>query len=349
MGAIAERLRWQAEACERIGSPLYGVLLRRAADDLDEGGPVAAVLAGREDDRLESMLALRFMGAVHRLALAGRAPALAACYPSTGGPGDAEATWPAFRATVAEHGAELLELVERPVQTNEVGRSAALVGGFLAVAAETGLPLRLLELGASAGLNLRWDRYRYEAGERAFGDPASPVRFRDPFAGEPPPLVTPVTVAERAGCDPAPVDPSTDEGRLTLRSYVWPDQLERLRLLDAGLEVAREVPVTVDRANAGDWLERRLAEPVEGVATVAFHSIAMQYVDPAERERLDALFEARGREAAPDTPLARLAMEHGGEETEVRLTLWPGGEERLLAAACYHGAPVRWLAGPPPT
>jgi hypothetical protein len=37
-----------------------------------------------------------------------------------------------------------------------------LIGGFLRVAAMTRRPLRLLEVGSSAGLNLRWDHYRYE-------------------------------------------------------------------------------------------------------------------------------------------------------------------------------------------
>ena len=86
--ALPARMRWQAEWCHRLGSPLYGELLGRAADDAEAGGPVAEVLAGREGDPLESMLQLRFMGAVHRLALAGRAPALAAVYPSCGGNGD---------------------------------------------------------------------------------------------------------------------------------------------------------------------------------------------------------------------------------------------------------------------
>src|SRR5204863_254585 len=83
-------------------------------------------------------------------------------------------TWPAFRDTLEQQRDTLRGLVHRPCQTNEVGRAAALFGGFLLVARETGLPLRLLEIGASAGLNLRWDHYRYEQGDAGWGDRASP-------------------------------------------------------------------------------------------------------------------------------------------------------------------------------
>ena len=335
-------MRWQAEWCDRLGSPLYGSLLLEAADDADAGGPVAQALAGHETDPLESMLQLRFMGAMHRLALAGRAPELAAVYPSTGG--DGANPWPAFRATVAAHLAELRELVERPVQTNEVGRCRALAPGFLLLAAETGLPLRLLELGASAGLNLRWDAFRYRSPGLAFGDPASPVDFHDFLEGPAPSPPDRVAVVERAGCDPRPVDATSEDGVLTLRSYVWPDQLERLRLLDGALAVAPRVPVELERAGGAEWIERRLAEPVEGACSVVFHSIVMQYVEPDERDRVGELIAAAGTRATERAPLARLALEPGADLAELRLTVWPAGDERLLAHAGYHGEPVRWVA-----
>jgi hypothetical protein len=153
-----------------------------------------------------------------------------------------------------------------------------------------------------------------------------------------------VRIAERAGCDAAPVR-LDDEGRLTLRSYLWPDQLDRLRVLDGALEVAPSIPVSVERSGAADWLERRLAEPVAGECTVVFHSIVMQYVDADERERVAALLAEAGERAREDAPLARLMLEPGGELADLRLTVWPGAGERLLAQAGYHGEPVRWLGG----
>jgi hypothetical protein len=337
-------MRWQAEWCDRLGSPLYGELLRRAGDDAEAGGIIAEALAGHEGDPLESMLQLRFMGAVHRLALDGRAPALAAVYPSCGGDGAVSAAWDAFRATVAENLEALDGLVRRPVQTNEVGRSRALALGFLFLAAETGLPLRLMELGSSAGLNLRWDAFRYASGGFEFGDPASPVQFLDYAEGSLPSLPEQVEIVERAGCDEAPVALDHD-GRLTLRSYLWPDQLDRLAALDGALEVAVGIPVSVERAGAADWLSERLAAPVEGTCTVVFHSIVMQYVDAAERERVSELIAAAGARATERAPVARLALEPGGDLAELRLTVWPGGAERVLAHAGYHGEPVRWEDG----
>jgi hypothetical protein len=336
-------LRLQAEWCTRLGSPLYGVLCARAADDVEAGGPVAAALAGHEDDRRASALALRLMGAVHRLVLAGEAPALARHYPSAGGEGDPAGAWPAFRALVEERRDDVRVLVERGVQTNEVGRAAALAPGFLTVARETGLPLRILEMGTSAGLNLRWDRFRYETTEEAWGDPSSPVVLRGAWETSVPPFSVMAAVAERAGCDPNPVDPTTDEGRLTLMSYVWPDQRERFALLGGAIAVARRVPADVECASAADWLPARLAAVRPGLATVVFHSIALQYLDRSSRElALGAIADA-GDRATPDAPVAWLRMEPGGEQAEVRLTVWPGGAERLVATTGFHGRPVRWL------
>ena len=339
---MAGRLRTQAAWCRQLGSPLYDVLLTRAATDVEDGGSCWAVLRGHEADPAGSALALRFLGAVHRLVLEGGAPALARHYPSAGGDG-LDGAWPAFRATVEHHAARLRRDVAAPVQTNEVGRCAALVGGFLLVARETGLPLRVLEIGASAGLNLRWDHYRYEAGGRTWGDPASPVRLREVFAAGRPPFEVAARVAERGGCDTAPLDPGMPEDCLTLLSYVWPDQVERVALLRAALEVARRVPAIVEAADAPDWLAGRLAVATPGVATVVFHSIVMQYLDAADRERVRALVEEAGHRASALGPLAWLRMEPGARETEVRLTLWPGGVERRVATAGSHGRPVRWL------
>ena len=105
-------LRLQAEWCARLGSPLYGVLCGRIADDVEAGGPAAVVLAGHEEDRPASALALRLMGAVHRLVLGGEAPALARHYPSVGGDGDEAGAWQAFRVLLGERCEDLRTLVE---------------------------------------------------------------------------------------------------------------------------------------------------------------------------------------------------------------------------------------------
>lgn len=340
-GSVAERLRIQAAYCEGIGSPLYADLLSRAAADFEAGGPVATVLRGREDDATDSMLALRLMGAVNRLVLRGREPTLADLY---GDPGrDPEATWDAFREAVERNAAELTRLVDLPVQTNEVGRCAALLPGFLAIAAGTGLPLRLLEVGASAGLNLRWDRYRYSAGDFDWGPADSPVRLDFELRGDLDASPR-IEVAERGGCDAAPVDPASPEGRETLLTYVWPDQAGRVERLRAALEVAAAVPVKVEREGAAAWIERRLADPAPGRATVVYHSIVLQYLSEDERAAFHANLEHAAGCATAEAPLAWLRMEPADALAAVRLTTWPGGEDRRIARAGYHGSPVELAA-----
>src|SRR5215218_635619 len=317
----------QAGHCLRLGWPLYAELLERAASDAEEGGPVAQVLRGREGDPPDSMLVLRLMGAAHRRMLEGVLPDMG---------------WPSFRRALVEDADAIRALLDRPVQTNEVGRCATLLPGFFAVAAATGLPLRLLEVGASAGLNLLWDRYRYETDGFAWGEPASPVRVGFRLEGGAPSAV-PVEIADRRGCDPRPVDPASEEGRLTLLSFVWADQAERLRRLRAALAPAADLPVAVDRAGAAEWVAERLAAPADGVATVVFHSIVMQYLPEGERREFERRILAAGEGATKEAPLAWLRMEPAGERAEVRLTIWPGGEDRLLARVGYHGDPVQLL------
>jgi hypothetical protein len=256
--------------------------------------------------------------------------------------------WPEFLRVLEDHREELAGLIERPVQTNEVGRSAILLGGFVLVAAETRLPLRCLEVGASAGLNLRWDHYRYESGGMSWGDPESAVGFRDVFEGGRPPSNVALQVVERLGCDLQPVDPTTDEGRLTLLSYVWPDQLERVKRLRAALDIARRVPATVDQADAVAWVATHLARPTPGRATVLFHSISALYFDSEYRRRFEEAIEHAGTGASAQAPLAWLSLEFERDKDRfaTRLRLWPGGEDRLIALSGPHGPPVRWLWSP---
>jgi hypothetical protein len=325
---IAGWLRFQAYACRELGSLFYATLLEHAADDLEAGGPVSRQLVGFDGESFWSALPLRLMGAVHRLVLTGELPELARHYPSAGGDGDAQAAWPLFRSALVEHREVIGVLIARPCQTNEVGRCAALVGGFLEVAHRTGLPLRILEIGASAGLNLRWDRYRYEASAAAWGELGSPVRFTAAFEVAPP-LDRLAVVVERKGCDLSPVDPTGEEGSLTLRSFIWADQLERFHHLEGAIEVARRVPAPVERLDALAFLRRELSSPRPDVATVVYHSVVMQYIDEATRRELTALIEA--------SPVAHLSMEPGEATFEVRL------DGVLLATAKAHGTAVRWL------
>lgn len=96
----------------------------------------------------------------------------------------------------------------------------------------------------------------------------------------------------------------------------------------------------VDRAGGVEWLGERLAEARPGLATVVFHSIVIQYLTESERNALAALLAVAGERADSEAPLAWLRMEPAGERADLHLTTWPGGEERRLGSAGYHGDPV---------
>jgi hypothetical protein len=342
---LAGRFSKQAEQCRAYGSPLTAALLDGAAAELDAPGPVRDLLAPLAEDPPGTVASLRFAGALHRLVLERRAPLLALHYPTVGGTAGLAGVWEAARAVVASE-PDLVDLVRRPVQTNEVGRSAALLGGLAHVVDRTRLPVRLLEVGASAGLNLRVDRFAYEVGDDVLGDPASPVRLVQPWTGAPPPRVG-VEVAVRGGCDPGPLDPASTADRLTLTSYVWPDQLARFERLRAALDVAAQVPAVVEAVPGSAFLERELAEPTPGLVTVVWHSVVWQYLPPAERAAVSGLLERAGERATRSAPLAHLAFEPhpsagGGHDFRVHLTTWPGGTRRVLADCQGHGPPVRW-------
>ena len=172
------------------------------------------------------------------------------------------------------------------------------------------------------------------------------MRLTQPWYGTAPPDA-PLRIASRRGCDPGPLDPTTTEGRLTLTSYVWADQVERLERLRGALEVAARLPAPVEPLPASAFLERELAEPAPGVVTVVWHSVVRQYLDPDERQRVEELLAAAGERATPEAPLARLSLEPehlgaGRFRFLVELTPWPGGAPELLADAEGHGPPVGW-------
>ncbi len=352
-----EAFRLQAEFCGKLGSPLYAELLARAAEDIERDGPVAAVLDGWSGNPVPDALVLRLMGAVHRLVLDGAAPELARYYPSAGGIADGVAAWEAFRRVVTAHAAALRPALDEHVQTNEVRRSAALLGGFLTVAAERALPLRVLEIGSSAGLNLAWDHYRYEiidaaagaaAPRHVWGDPGSAVTIRTYWQGPTDIFTAQAIVGSRAGCDVAPVDVTDARQVRLLESFVWPDQLERLAQLRAAIALARRAPPALARRGAAAWLEEQLAAPHDGVVTVVFHSIMWWYLSEEERGRVGDALAAAGARATARAPLAWLRLElMTVTDPDLRLTQWPGGREVLLGRADPHGRYVHWGDGEP--
>lgn len=347
---LVQTVRDQADACGQLGSPLYAVMLERCADDILSGGPAARVLVGHEDDPGSAALALRLMGGVHRLVLEGAAPAVAPYYPSVGGRLDPEAAWRAVRDLLDDQAGRLRPLLESAPQTNEVGRSSALAGGLLHVVRETPLPVRLVEIGTSAGLNLRADHFWFSHtdSQRSWGPHDSPVRLTGAWAGTLPPVAEALSIVSRAGSDIAPVDPTTADGRLRLLSYVWPDQTDRFARLRAAIEVARRVPVAVEQCDAVSAVRR--LEPLDGHWTVVWHSVMWQYLSAGDQEAVSGRLAELGAAATPSAPLAHLSLEPTRRRPDaeyqflVVLQTWPVGERRILGTGAAHGIPTTWNA-----
>lgn len=333
----------QVEACRLLGSPftarVCALLGERLQPETEFG---RRILAWGGHPGLDA-LPLRATGGLNALARSGRAAGLAAVYP----PHEAtdEALWAAIETATTEHDPFLAAYLDSPPQTNEVTRSSAILGGCLHIAAATGLPLGLYEIGASAGLNLRFDQYTYQLGESGWGDPAREVRIVSRWDGKLPPLNAPLAVRSRRGCDRNPLDARSEDHRARLLSYVWPDQMDRLQRLDAALGDAARAGTVVEKADAADWVEANFGSAGSpGGVKVLFHTIVWQYLPPETKARIVAAVRSAGAAAAVEAPVAWLRVE--ADEIRgsagIRLTLWPSGEERLLGRADFHGRRVMW-------
>jgi hypothetical protein len=342
---LLRSLRLQAQICVGLGSPMYGDVLARVAADVEADGVFAGILAGHENDAGRLAVPLRLLGGLHRLALDGRASQLRRWYPSTGGQWDAEAAWPDIALAAADHAEQLRAALDQPPQTNEVGRAAALIGGLLTLSNRFALPIRLFEIGCSAGLNLRADHYRYRYPGGQWGPTDSPVVIDDAWRGQLPPAAA-LEIVERHGYDIAPLDATKRDGELTLLSYVWPDQPERLDRLRGAISIARRVPAQLQRRNAVDTVTGLSVGA--GTLTVLWHSIMWQYLSAGDQAAVRAGIDALGSRARGDAPFAHLTLEpqrrtpDAPVEFAVRARCWPGGDDTLLGVCSPHGPPVSW-------
>ena len=342
---LVHTLRSQGKFCGASGSPMYDELLELMAQDVEAGGVFATILSGHEDDSARQAVPLRLLGGLHRLALDGQAPTLRRFYPSTGGTFGAAAAWPEILHTAAQHFDSLRAALDQPPQTNEVGRSAVLIGGLLMLTRQFDLPVRLFEIGTSAGLNLRADRYHYRHPGGQWGPADSPVVIDDAWHGDPPPPVS-VRIVERTGYDIAPIDVTGTDGEMTVLSYVWPDQSARLQRLRGAIAVARTVPARLHRVTAADAVAGMTL--VNGALTVLWHSITWQYLSDDERAAIRDGIDALAAKADESSPFAHLTLEpardpDGGLKFLARARSWPGGELRILGECHPHGPPVNWL------
>ncbi|MEM1315560.1 MAG: DUF2332 domain-containing protein, partial [Pseudomonadota bacterium] len=227
-------------------------------------------------------------------------------------------------------------------QTNEARRSAVLMGAICALGWER---VEVLEIGASAGLGLGFDGYRFDLGEgRAWGPEASAVRIESDWRG-PAPALAPVVVEARAGCDLAPIDARDPAQRARMLAYIWPDQPARRAMLEAALAHVAAQDWRIERADAAEWAAEKLAAPQpEGRGRVLWHSIMKQYLPAETRAALDAAIAAAGARASAARPFAVVSMEADGNagSAAVTVTAWPGSAAREVARTSFHGYWTQW-------
>lgn len=330
----------QARACAALGSPFMERLLTGLAAEWPTDSRLGRLCTGWPGDIGPggASLPLRIAGGLHALVLTGRDPALAAVYPPRDA--DCDALMAAVLAALPRNEDFLLAWLQSPPQTNEVRRSAALIPAAHWIAARHPLPFAISELGASAGLNLMWDRYALAAGAVMLGPP-DPVLTLTPDWRGTVPTPTPLTVTDRRGVDLNPLDCHDPDQALRLFAYLWPDQPHRVALTRAAIAAQK---VTIDQADAADWLADRLAQPFDGRVHLIFHTIAWQYFPTATQTRATALIETAGAAATDAAPLAWLGLEQDGGTDGAALTLrlWPGDRRIALGRADFHGRWVDW-------
>jgi len=285
--------------------------------------------------------------AVHDLLLGGVAHRLRDWYPGLveDGSRDPATAFPAFRDFCLAHRGPIVERIEtRRVQTNVIQRCSALLPGFARVFEERGgQPLALVEIGPSAGLNLRWDRFRYhyEPGRQTWGDPGSPVEVPCELRGERPlPLrPTEIPVVSRRGVDVLPVDIDDPDATRWLRALIWPDHAGRQERLSSAIEVARKCPAEIVTGDASRELVPLIRRAPEGAAVCVYGTHTL-YQFP--RDVLLATLRGMQR-ASRERPIDFLSMEATGAPcSELRHTRYRDGEREttLLAKCSPHG---RWL------
>ena len=345
---VADHFQSQATNCRDFGSEFLGDLLSAAGSKIEQSGALHDLVGDWPGLLIADLVAIQFASALHAIVLTNSDDALVAAFPSAASKGDGRAALRAAEAYLDHHRDWAKEWLSSAPQTNEVRRSTALFAGISTLAREYGLPLHLLELGASAGLNLLLDAFEYRTPAWTWGN--SPVVIETDWQGAP---FTPgsLDIRSRASCDLNPLEVSLPNDRVRLYSYIWADQLERLERTRKAVDLAIHNGIQVDKMDAADWIEEQLRSRREGVLTVVYHSIFYQYPSQELRKRIQRSIVQAGERATKSAPLAWLRFEFeaaiGGPMDSKRCILdaitWPDAIHRKLADVDSHGRAVTWL------
>ena len=329
----------QAAICRSLGSDFVGNVLEAAERQLSHAPMTEAVIATWPGDRAAAALAMRLNGALHAVARRGTVPDLSALYRGEHGEFDR-----ALASALAQCDGFILQWLRDPTQTNEVGRSAALMSALMVVSDRFGLPFELFELGTSCGLNLNVGRYGFNLGGVQAGDPMSALQIAPQWRGRQP-VHAPVDMVGAYGADLHPLDAQNSESCERLLAFIWADQGHRIQRLERALDIARLHPPRIDEAEAIGWVADRLAAPqAANTCRVVFHSMFRQYLPEPERIRLAEIITAAGQTATEQRPLAWIGLEWTPDRSEVRLALtcWPSGEQHVLATCHPYGEWIHW-------
>ena len=274
------------DPAEFTTSPLYRALSRTVAAH-DELLDLAA--SGRPGQYPTFL----FFGAVHHLLLRGADHALARFFPSIAGAQalPASGAGPALVSFCGAFGPELTETIStRLVQTNQVQRALGLRLGLSMIAHHVAEPVHLIEVGASAGLNLRFDRYGYQVGGWRSGDPASPVQLVAGLYGtaSPPDLDVLPGISTVRGVDLDPVDVADPDARGWLEALIWPENHGQRALLRTALDLAAADPPLIHAGDAVDVLPGIAADLPPGEPRVVFHAATRMHVPEDRRDAFDA-------------------------------------------------------------
>lgn len=340
---VAAAIEWQAEHCRRNDAPATARVLLALLAVMKSDTRCGEIMREWPGLPVEDALPLRIAGGLHSLDLTGRDGRLAAIY--SGAVTDQEQIDAIVLAVTRDHDAFLASWFASAPQTNEAGRSAGIMAGLLWLADRLGPRFELNEIGASAGTNTMMDRFSFDLGGVALGPADSPMRVTPLWRGPAPPARE-VAIVAIAGCDLSPIDLTDREAALRIKSYAWAESTARLARIDAAIALACRLPPELERADAAEWVERRLARPQdEGVTRVLYHSIVWQYLPAASRERIEQAMTGAGSRAMAARPLAWVQLETNRDtfRHEIRARYWPGGESwTLLGEAHAHGAWIEW-------
>lgn len=337
----------QADYCTAMAAPITARVNRALGRAVSRDSATGRAVIDWPGEPVADALALRLVGGLHALHRAGADAGLSAVFR---GEVTEDATVDTVIARVlTTHDAALLPWLDGPPQTNEAGRSAGLMTGLLHLAARFAMPLELMEIGSSAGLNLLIDRFGFDLGGVRAGPETAEIMIHPDWRGPPPPAA-PVTITSTRGVDIAPVDLRDPAAAEALAAYVWIDATERQRRIDTAIAMVRRDGVTLAQGDAADWVEAQLATPqATGVMRVLVHSVMWQYLSPDGRDRIRTAMAKAGAAATPDRPLGWVMMEPNRDlhRHEVRVRGWPSDTPMELVALTHaHGAWVEGLAPP---